>query len=62
MGGGRLSFVSRQGKDGQEPSELERGADGRAVEEQVGKGEGEEQDAEKHRHPAGDGAQPVERR
>lgn len=51
-----------QGKDGQEPGHPERGADSRAVEEQVGEGEGEEQDAEEHRHPAGDGAQPVERR
>lgn len=59
---GRLPRVSHQGEDGQEPGQPQRGADGRAVEEQVGKGEGAEQDAEEHRHPAGDGAQPVERR
>lgn len=55
-----MSFLSYQGKDGQEPSDSKCGADGWAVEEQVGKGEGEEQDPEKHRHPAGDGTQPLE--
>lgn len=57
-----LTFLFHQGKDHQEPSVSECGADCRAVEEQVGEREGEEQDAEKHCHLAGDRAQPLEER
>lgn len=56
-----LTFLSHQGKDSQEQCVSECGADGRAVEEQVGEGEGKEQDAEKYRHLAGDRAQPLEK-
>ena len=56
------TLLSHKGKDGQEHSVSECGADRRAVEEQVGEREGEEQDAEKHRHLARDRAQPVEER
>lgn len=55
-----LIFLSHQSKDHQEHSDSERGADRRAVEEQVGEREGEEQDAEKHCHLAGERAQPLE--
>lgn len=54
------TLLSHQGKDGQEHSVFERGAHRRAVEEQVGEREGEEQDAEKHCHLARDRTQPVE--
>lgn len=49
-----LTFLSQQGKDHQEHGESECGTDSRTVEEQVGEREGEEQDAEKHCHLAGD--------
>lgn len=52
-------FVS-QGKDHKEHSESECGADGRAVEDQVGEREGEEQDTEEHCDLAGERAQPLE--
>ncbi len=57
-----LTSLSHQGKNRQEHSVSECGADCRAVEEQVGEREGEEQDAEKHSHLAGDRAQPLEER
>lgn len=57
-----MIFLSHQGKDRQEHSVSECGADRRTVEEQVGEREGEEQDVEKHSHLAGDRAQPLERR
>lgn len=57
-----LTSLSPQGKDGEEHSVSERGADSGAVEEQVGEREGEEQDAEKHCHLARDRAQPLEER
>ena len=57
-----FSPLLHQGKDHKEHSDSERGADRRAVEEQVGEREGEEQDAEKHRELAGERAQPLEER
>lgn len=53
-------MLSPQGKDGQKHSHSERGADGRTMEEQMGKREGEKQDTEEHRHFAGDRAEPLE--
>lgn len=49
-----LTSLSMQGKDSQEHGDSECGADCRAVEEQVGEREGEEQDNEKHHHLARD--------
>lgn len=51
-----------QGKDDQKHGDSECGADRRAVEEEVGEGEGEEQDSEDHHHLAGDRAQSLEER
>ena len=58
----RPTFLSHQSKDHQESSDSECGADRRAVEEEVGEREGEEQDAEDPLHLAGDRAQPLEER
>lgn len=51
-----------QSKDHQEHSVCERGADSRAVEEEIWEGEREEQDAKEHHHLAGERAQPLEER
>lgn len=56
------SILSHQSQNHQEHSESECWADCRAVEEEVGKGEGEKQDAQKHHHLAGERAQPLAER
>lgn len=56
----RQCYLFHQGKDHKEHSDSECGTDCRAVENQVGEREGEEQDAEEQRDVAGERAQPLE--
>lgn len=55
-----MCYLFHQGKDHKEHSDPECGTDCRAVENQVGEREGEEQETEEHCDVAGERAQPLE--